>query len=233
MSDTDPLDRLSRVANQAEQPDAAFSDRLLDDLLSSLTADGPTPTVSSVDQPTNEPTAEVIMLSPDRNQLHRPRRGALLVAASVAAFALIGGLLFIANRDDVQPSDEPTPTLPVQADPITPTSTFDGDTCTYSGPDEFDVGSEVTFTLIDDSGTNSVGFSVWQVPEGTTAQEIFDEGIFNNGSQLVESAPAEITATGIRVTYLFDRAGLYAINCADRPQGGPAVDHATLFTVVG
>ena len=113
---------------------------------------------------------------------------------------------------------------------VSPTSTFDGDSCAYDGPDEFSAGSEVTFTLIDTSSTQSVGFGVWAVPDSMTAEEIRDRGIFNRGAQLSESA-AEPTDTGIRLTYLLSDPGLYAVNCADRPDGGPAVDYATLFTV--
>ncbi len=99
----------------------------------------------------------------------------------------------------------------IEPDPglINPTSTFDGDTCTYIGPDQFDVGSEVTFTLVDNSGTRSVGYSVWSVAEGTTAEEILDRGIFDRGTQIPESAPAEVTDAGFEVTYVLDQPGLY------------------------
>jgi hypothetical protein len=70
------------------------------------------------EQDTTETTLEVIMLSPDRNQLPERRRTGLLVAASVAAIALIGGLIAVANRDDVQPADLPLPTVPATA-PVT------------------------------------------------------------------------------------------------------------------
>ena len=105
-----------------------------------------------------------------------------------------------------------------------PTATYDGDGCTYDGPDEFDLNSEVTFTFVDAVEEPGVGFGVWALPEGMTAEEIRDQGIMNNGAQMAESA-AEITDSGIRLTYTFDSAGLYAINCA------AAVDYATLFTV--
>ena len=121
MSETDPLDRLSRVANQSEQPTPEFSDRLLTELLGDLTADGSTPTGSSLDHTTNEPTAEVIMLSPDRNQLPQRSRTGLLVAASVAAIALVGGLVIIADRDEpAQPADLPTPTTEPTGSAVAP-----------------------------------------------------------------------------------------------------------------
>jgi len=113
-----------------------------------------------------------------------------------------------------------------------PTATFDGASCVYDGPDEFEAGSEVTFTLVDTSGTMSVGLGVWKVSEGLTPERILDEGIFNYGSVVNELA-AEVTDVGFQVTFLLSDPGPYALNCADRPEGGPALDYATFFTVVG
>jgi hypothetical protein len=118
MTERDPLDRLSQVANQPERPAPEFRDQLLGELLSELTADQPLEAVRSVEsnknQPnTNEPTKEFIMLSPESNQLSKRPRTGLLVAASVAAVALIGGLVVVANRDDpAPPADLPEPTVP-------------------------------------------------------------------------------------------------------------------------
>ena len=111
-----------------------------------------------------------------------------------------------------------------------PTATYDGSGCTYDGPDEFDVGSEVTFTLVEMVEDSGVGFGVWRLPTGMTAEEIRDRGILNRGAQIAETE-AEITESGIRLTFMFDSAGLYALNCAARPEDGPAVDYANLFTV--
>ena len=62
-------------------------------------------------QPHSERTMEVIMLDPDTNRLHKRPRTGLLVAASVAAIALVGGLVVVANRDDgAPPADRPDPT---------------------------------------------------------------------------------------------------------------------------
>ncbi len=62
-----------------------------------------------------EPTVEVIMLDPDINKYSKRPRTGLLVAASLAAITLIGGLIVVANRDGERtPLDrpEPTPTVP-------------------------------------------------------------------------------------------------------------------------
>ncbi len=60
--------------------------------------------------PHSERTMEVIMLDPDTNKLNKRPRTGMLVAASVAAIALVGGLVVVANRDDdAPPADRPDP----------------------------------------------------------------------------------------------------------------------------
>ena len=67
-------------------------------------------------QPHRDTTTEVIMLDPDTNRLQKRPRTGLLVAASVAAIALVGGLVVVANRDDdASPADRPEPTPTVVA----------------------------------------------------------------------------------------------------------------------
>jgi hypothetical protein len=74
------------------------------------------PTLSLVSEDThdtNESTMEVIMISPDRNEPHNRSRAWMLVAASVAAVALVGGLILAASRDsDEAPADQPAVTVP-------------------------------------------------------------------------------------------------------------------------
>lgn len=67
------------------------------------------------------PTMEVIMLDPEVNTYSPRSRTAMLVAASVAAIALVGGLLVVANRDGERaPVDRPDPVPTVPAtDPDT------------------------------------------------------------------------------------------------------------------
>ena len=110
MSEPDPLNRLSRVANQPEQPAPEFTDRLLTELLSELTADQTGPTDSSFDHTIHETATEVIMLSPDRNEdSPRSRTWLMATAAGIAALALVGGLVAIGTRadNDPAPADEP------------------------------------------------------------------------------------------------------------------------------
>jgi len=107
MPDTDPLDRLSRVANQPERPATEFSDRLLSDLLGDLTADRATPALTPIPTATNQPTPEVIMLTPNHNESPQRGRTWMLVAAAATAVLLIGGLVVIGTRsgDDLSPAD--------------------------------------------------------------------------------------------------------------------------------
>jgi hypothetical protein len=60
------------------------------------------------EQDTTNPTMEVIMLSPDRNVPRNRSRTWMLAAASVAAVALVGGLIVAVNRNsDDAPADQP------------------------------------------------------------------------------------------------------------------------------
>ncbi len=100
MTERDPIDLLSRFANQPERPAPDFRHRLLDELLTDLTADRSTAT---------DQTMEVTMLAPDRNEPPTRRRTWLAIAAVIAALALIGGLIVAGTRadEDPVPADEP------------------------------------------------------------------------------------------------------------------------------
>jgi hypothetical protein len=117
-----------------------------------------------------------------------------------------------------------------------PVMLFDGERCVYEGPESFTAGSEVTFVLAESAvfepqdGVN-VGLAVWMVAPGVTAEEILEEGISRNGSQIPESGPATIGETTFGVTYELSEPGRYAVNCASRPADGPSIDSAAIFTV--
>jgi hypothetical protein len=120
-------------------------------------------------------------------------------------------------------------------------ATYDGSECVYEGPTEFDLDSTVTFTVINESDTTDMGFGVWSLPEGTTADEILEDGIFTvvGGGPPVDEAPgfyralfgptAIGTSQGLRV--FLDTPGQHALNCYDLSTGGG--DHAIMFTVSG
>lgn len=140
--------------------------------------------------------------------------------AAAAAVIVVTALGVLINRNTTEVADGP------------PTIVYTGNECAYQGQTEFEVGTEVTFSFLDNvdriEGV-SVGFGIWRLPEGMTVQEILDEGMMNNGAQVETSALP--TADGLDLTVTFDEPGLYAANCADRTEGQPPADYANLFTV--
>jgi hypothetical protein len=122
-----------------------------------------------------------------------------------------------------------------------PTKTYDGSECTYDGATEFDLDSEVTFTFINESDDTGVGFVVWTVPDGITAAEIDEKGIFEAiGTEQGNTDPYEFFEakfpptqldTEYQVTVTLDREGLYSVNCFVET-GAPVNTHyATIITV--
>ena len=94
--------------------------------------------------------------------------------------------------------------------------TYIGGGCTYDGPTEFDIDSEVTFTFIDQTESESVGFALWPVPAGTTTEQIHDEGIFNVGIDNVAwSSETQVSDYEEILTASLEEPGLYALNCYD------------------
>jgi hypothetical protein len=122
-----------------------------------------------------------------------------------------------------------------------PTKTYDGSECTYDGATEFDLDSEVTFTFINESDDTGVGFVVWTVPDGTTAAEINENGIFAaTGTEEGSTDPYEFFEakfpptqldTEYQVTVTLDREGLYAVNCFVQTGAEVNTHYATIITV--
>jgi hypothetical protein len=118
-------------------------------------------------------------------------------------------------------------------------ATYDGSECVYEGPTEFDLDSTVTFTVTNESDTTDMGFSVWSVPEGTTADEILEDGIFTvvgggppadpeKGFYAALFPPTAIDSTE-DLTVTLDTPGQHALICFDASTGGG--DRAIMFTV--
>lgn len=118
-----------------------------------------------------------------------------------------------------------------------PTATFTGSACDYSGPSEFDVNSTVTFTYTNESDTTGAGFSVWKLPEGLTAEEIFEQGIFNVTDS--GSAPTNFisrpTVIGeeYELSVVFDETGQHGMVCWVSPGPETGSEWVTMFTVNG
>jgi hypothetical protein len=116
-----------------------------------------------------------------------------------------------------------------------PAATYTGGACTYEGPSEFEVNTTVTFTVINDSDNPNVGFAVLKLPEGTTPEEIYDEGIFS----VVSRAPGALglksspTTQGEEYdfTVTFSESGQHGINCFVFPGPATEADYVTMFTV--
>ncbi len=157
-------------------------------------------------------------------------RGPRAALAAAAAIVVVGVAAFaIASLIG---SGEP------DAGSSQPRATFDGDGCTYDGPTEFALNSEVTFIVVNASGTTNVGFAVWTVPDGTTAAEILERGIFEvvgvtDVRGAVELKGMEPSGTvrdqEYELSVTLDTPGQHAINCFS----SSGLDHATIFSVVG
>jgi hypothetical protein len=121
-----------------------------------------------------------------------------------------------------------------------PTAVYDGATCAYDGPSDFDAGSTVTFTVTNESETPDVGFAVFKVPEGVTAEEILEQGIFNVVFDVVPGSdalggvdPPTAIGTSSSFSVTFAEEGQHGINCYVFPGPETGSDHVAIFTVSG
>jgi hypothetical protein len=116
-----------------------------------------------------------------------------------------------------------------------PTATYTEGACAYDGPSEFDLNSTVIFTVTNESDNTDIGFAVLKFPEGATAEEIFNEGIFNVVTSedaivsLVSAPTAKGTEYDLNVT--FDETGQHGINCFNLAGAETEADYVTMFTV--
>jgi hypothetical protein len=116
-----------------------------------------------------------------------------------------------------------------------PSATFTGSACDYSGPSEFDVGSEVTFTYTNESNMTGAGFAVWKFPEGLTSEEIFEQGIFNatnDGSSTDFFSPPTAIGQENEVPVTFTETGQHGVVCWVSPGPEAGSDYVTMFTVI-
>jgi hypothetical protein len=123
---------------------------------------------------------------------------------AIAGVALTVALMILAGCGDDDPTAEE------------PGSTFDGETCSYDGPTNFELGT-VTFHVLNDSDANA-GFSVVKVFDDTTAADITADGIRSYVETLPEDGEIRQDGTndeGVEydLTVDFDAQGTWAANC--------------------
>jgi len=156
--------------------------------------------------------------------------GIWLVAA--AAALILGVALVLVTQGNDQ--------APVAAQPVAPTATWNGDDCIYTGPSEFELNSTITFTVINDSNTSDMGFSIWRLTSGVTAEELEAGGIFETAGPGDGYTSANFPPTPIgepqEFRAFFDTPGQWGINCFESSGPGDdelGNDHITMFTVNG
>jgi hypothetical protein len=98
------------------------------------------------------------------------------------------------------------------------TAEFTGDGCVYSGPTEFEVGDQFEVTVTDVTEERmDVGFAVWKVPDGMTADEFQAQQFLGavaddaSGTFLFSEVTEEDTERVL--TYTLDEAGTWVVNC--------------------
>ena len=117
-----------------------------------------------------------------------------------------------------------------------PMATFDGSSCVYDGPSEFSLDTEATFTVLNASDKNDVGFSVWKVPDGTTTTDITENSIFGIGaSRTPDMRVARFQGSnqpGVENELVvdLDTPGTWVLNCCNGSEPGDDYP-ATAFTV--
>ena len=179
--------------------------------------------------------------------MHKPntarRRPPRLAAASSVLLASGLALAGCSSEPEANnPTEGPTATAtPTATSTATATATFTGEACAYDGPSEFDADSTVTFTVINETDTETA-FAVWKIPEGTTPEEIYDEGISNavptsaddDAGYEIDAVLAPITGEAYDLTVTFLESGQHGINCFPFTGAGYREnDHVTMFAVTG
>lgn len=109
MTEHDPLDRLTCVADASERPDPDFAERLFDDLLGDLT-----------ERSSAKPGPVSLIDLKEREEMDdTPKRWFLPLMGAAAVIALVVGVVALATREDDQPppgaaqgGDEQVPTTP-------------------------------------------------------------------------------------------------------------------------
>jgi hypothetical protein len=109
--------------------------------------------------------------------------------------------------------------------------TFDSDSCTYTGPVEFDLDTELTANVTNEVGT-SFGFAVWKVPDGTTTEDIEEQGMLAVGGSLSQNERGALSPGSVSdrtLVVVLNETGTWAFNCF--VLGSSGADYPTIVEV--
>jgi hypothetical protein len=176
--------------------------------------------IDEQDTTNSESTMEVIMLSPDRNEPRNRSRTWMAVAASVAALALVGGLIVAANRDsDTVPADRPAvepPTQGIMKSVCTTTDFSPNEDGSITGPQNCANEADVLPIAAEASGTLTI-FSPETPPSVFVSWE--ETGAMNAG---YTTDDGEVRYTGVAAGVSdFDGETIHILG--RRPVGGERI----------
>ena len=130
-----------------------------------------------------------------------------------------------------------TTTTTLATDVPNPSLVFDGTACQYTGPSEF-TDTVIRFDLVNNSDTQA-NFSIWSVPDGTTADEIDpqDEWLDRDDFDMKNVRWGQ-NGPGWETTLVAAlEPGYHMLNCfvleEDATETAPASNHVTFITIAG
>ena len=152
-----------------------------------------------------------------------------LKSAALAVLILAG-----CSSDSDDASESESGATVVVGAPIAASATYTGEACPYDGPNEVTVGATLSITVVNRTTEPEIGFSLWQVPDGTTAEEIAEGGISeivgtDDQAHDVVFAPTD-QDTEYELSAVVDVAGTWVVNCFFLGDGGD-VEYPTVITV--
>ena len=112
-----------------------------------------------------------------------------LKSAALAVLILAG-----CSSDSDDASESESGATVVVGAPIAASATYTGEACPYDGPNEVTVGATLSITVVNRTTEPEIGFSLWQVPDGTTAEEIAEGGI----SEIVGPMTRPMTSSSLQ-----------------------------------
>jgi ketosteroid isomerase-like protein len=113
---------------------------------------------------------------------------------------------------------------------------FDGEFCTYDGPEQVAIGTQIEFELLASDGVEGVALIVGRVEPGTTMDDLYEFAASRPASggepEFAEPGYKLRFGTGSLVVPL-DEAGDYAVSCATAAEGTDRFIPVTMIEVTG